>query len=129
MFRTLSPGSIHPPFARYVHGLEVPAGSRLVVCSGQLGVAPDGRVPEGVEDQTDLCFRAIEAILAEAGLGMADIVRLNAYVGAREHLAGYMKIRDRWMTGPPCASTLLIVSGFSRPEFKVEIEALAAAPA
>ena len=126
MFKALNPPSIHPPFARYAHGVEIPAGARLVATSGQLGVAPDGQVPEDVEGQADLCFRAIEAILAEAGMSMGNIVRLNAFVSGREHLPGYMRTRDLWMVGPPVASTLIIVSGFSRPEFKVELEALAA---
>jgi enamine deaminase RidA (YjgF/YER057c/UK114 family) len=37
-----------------------------------------------------------------------------------------MQVRDRMIAEPPPASTLLIVSGFARPEFKVEIEAVAA---
>jgi enamine deaminase RidA (YjgF/YER057c/UK114 family) len=130
--RRLTPESIHPPFARYAHGVEVPAGARLVVCSGQLGVAKDGTVPPDVEGQARLCFRAITAILAESGMGLADLLRLNAYVTGREHMAGYMKVRDEVLgeslgaSAPPPASTLMIVSGFTRPEFKVEIEALAA---
>jgi enamine deaminase RidA (YjgF/YER057c/UK114 family) len=126
MFKALDPKTIHPPFARYAHGLEVPAGARLAVCSGQLGIARDAQVPDDVAGQADLCFQAVVAILAEAGMTLADVVRINAYVSAREHLSDYMRVRDRWMVGPPCASTLMIVSGFSRPEFKVEIEALAA---
>ena len=38
----------------------------------------------------------------------------------------YMAVRDRYMALPPPASTLMIVSGFTRPEFKVEVEAIAA---
>ena len=33
----LLPAAIAPPFARYSHGIAVPAGHRLVACSGQLG--------------------------------------------------------------------------------------------
>jgi len=42
-------------------------------------------------------------------------------------MAGYMKARDAWLAGVPSppASTLLIVSGFTRPEFVVEIEVMA----
>jgi 2-iminobutanoate/2-iminopropanoate deaminase len=124
--RRLAPESIHPPFARYAHGVEVPAGARLVVCSGQLGVAKDGSVPQDVEGQARLCFQAIAAILAEAGMGLSDVVRFNAYVTRREDMAGYMKARDEFVATPPPASTLMIVQGFTRPEFKVEVEALAA---
>jgi enamine deaminase RidA (YjgF/YER057c/UK114 family) len=37
-----------------------------------------------------------------------------------------MKVRDQFVSDPPPASTLMIVKGFARPEFKVEIEAVAA---
>ena len=47
---------------------------------------------------------------------------------AREHLKGYMAVRDQFIGDPPPASTLMIVSGFSRPEFLVEIEVIAAGP-
>lgn len=124
--RRLNPSTIHPPFAAYAHGIEVPAGSRLVFCSGQLGIGADAVVPEGAEAQATLCFKAIGAILAEAGMSLADLVRLNAYVTGREHLAGYMAARDRFVTAPPPASTLMIVSGFTRPAFVVEVEAVAA---
>jgi enamine deaminase RidA (YjgF/YER057c/UK114 family) len=105
----------------------VPAGARLVFCSGQLGVAADDSVPPTVEGQAERCFENIKAILAGAGLGLNDIVRLNAYVTAREHMRPYMAVRDRYVGDPPPASTLVIVSGFTRPEFLVEVEATAAA--
>ncbi|MGY3534010.1 MULTISPECIES: RidA family protein [Bradyrhizobium] len=126
--RALSPPAIRPPFARYSHGVAVPAGHRLVFTSGQLGAGSDGTVPPDSEAQADLCFANIAAILAEDRMTLADIVRLNAYVTAREHMQGYMRSRDRLFPGTPPSSTLMIVSGFSRPEFLVEIEAVAAAP-
>ena len=125
--KPLNPASIAPPFARYSHGMEVPAGHRLAYCSGQLGIAADGTVPEDVRAQADLCFANIAAILAEAGMTLADIVRVNAYVTDRAHMKGYMESRDAHVGAPPPASTLMIVSGFTRPEFKVEIEVVAAA--
>ncbi len=127
MLRSLQPATIQQPFARYSHGVEVAPGARLVLCSGQLGIGANGEVPDTVEGQTELCFENIRAILGEAGLGLAAIVRLNAFVTGREHMAGYMQVRDRYVGDPPPASTLIIVSGFTRPEFLVEVEAIAAA--
>jgi enamine deaminase RidA (YjgF/YER057c/UK114 family) len=124
--RYLIPPSIRPPFARYAHAVEAPAGARLLAISGQLGVDPDDRAPAGAEAQADLCFANIAAILAEAGMGPGDVMRLNAYVTGREHLPGYMAARDRFIADPAPASTLMIVAGFARPEFVVEVEALAA---
>lgn len=128
--RALVPATIRPPFARYAHGVEVPAGYRLVATSGQLGVAPDDTVPEGTRAQADLCFANITAILAEAGMSPGDVVRINAYVTGRGHMPGYMAARDAWLAGVDNlpASTLMVVSGFTRAEFTVEVEVLAAAP-
>lgn len=128
--RTLQPDTIAPPFARYAHGVEVPAGYRLVATSGQLGLAPDGTVPGDPRAQAELCFAACAAILGEARMIPADTIRINAFVTGREHMQGYMEARDAWLadvTRLP-ASTLVIVSGFTRPEFLVEVEVLAAAP-
>jgi 2-iminobutanoate/2-iminopropanoate deaminase len=127
MKRALEPATIRKPFARYSHGVELAAGSRLVLCSGQLGVGADDTIPAGVEAQAELCFENIRAILGEAGLSLSDIVRINAYVTAREYMKGYMDVRDRYVSDPPPASTLMIVAGFTRTEFLVEIEAIAAA--
>lgn len=129
MLRPLQPKSIRAPFARYSHAVEVPPGTRLVFCSGQLGVGADEAVPASVEGQAERCFENIRAILAEAGLALADIVRINAFVTRREDMAGYMAVRDRVVADPPPASTLMIVSGFTRPEFLVEVEVVAAGPA
>lgn len=127
--RRLTPDTIRPPFARYVHGVEIPAQARIVMTSGQLGLKPDDTLPESAEAQAAVCFANITAILADAGMGPADVVRINAFVTDRAHMAGYMAARDAWLaevTDLP-ASTLVIVSGFTRPEFKVEVEVTAAA--
>ncbi|MEQ8701277.1 MAG: RidA family protein [Bauldia litoralis] len=129
MLKPILPQAIRAPFARYSHAIEVAAGSRLLFCSGQLGMEPDDAIPPTVEGQAERCFENIRAILAEARLTMADIVRINAYVTGREHMQGYMAVRDRYTADPPPASTLMIVGGFTRPEFLVEVEVMAAGAA
>ena len=124
--KPVSPKGLAAPLARYSPGIEVPAGARLVFVSGQLGIDADGATPEGAEAQAELCFAAIRAILAEAHMALSDIVRLNAYVTDEAYLADYMRVRDRHVAAPPPASTLMIVKGFSRPQFKVEVECVAA---
>ena len=127
--KMLAPPSIRPPFARYAHGVEVPPAARIVVTSGQLGIAADDSIPDGAEAQARLCLANCAAILAEAGMGPADVIRINAFVTDRQHMAGYMAARDTWLAGVSRlpASTLVIVSGFTRPEFVVEVEVTAAA--
>jgi enamine deaminase RidA (YjgF/YER057c/UK114 family) len=126
--RALSPSSIRPPLARYSHGIAVSAGHRLVFVAGQLGIDRDERIPVDSEAQADLCFANIAAVLAEDAMTMANIVRLSVYVTAREHMEGYRRSRDRQFPGTPPTTTLIVVAGLARPEFVVEIEAIAAAP-
>ena len=128
--KSLSPGAIAPPVARYSHGIELPAGMRVVRVSGQLGLAANGTVPEGSQAQAEICFGNIAQILGEAGMGAGDVFHVSAYVTDRAHMPGYMAARDAFLAAREVlpTSTLLIVSGFTRPEFKVEVEVMAAAP-
>lgn len=127
--KPLTPAGIAPPFARYSHGMEVPPGARWVRTSGQLGMDPSGVVPPGAGRQAAICFGNIDAILSAAGMGRENVVHVQAYVTDRAHMAGYMAARDAWLRGAVAlpTSTLLIVAGFTRPEFVVEIEVVAAA--
>lgn len=126
MNRAIHPTGIRAPFGRYSHGLAVPAGARLVFCSGQLGLKPGDMLPPTVEGQAEVCFQNIAAILAEDGMSLADIVRINAYVTSREDMRAYMSVRDRYVSEPLPASTLMVVAGFTRAEFLVEVEVIAA---
>jgi 2-iminobutanoate/2-iminopropanoate deaminase len=126
MKRSITPASIRPPFARYSHAVEVVAPARLLFASGQLGVAADDTVPDNVEDQAVLCFENIRAILADAGMSFADVVRFAAFVTDRAYFPVYGAVRSHYVDGDAFASTLVIVSGFTRPEFKIEVEVTAA---
>jgi len=126
----LTPTSIAPPFARYSHGVMLPPGQRLIRTSGQLVLSQDGTVPPDVFDQAMICFDNIKAILKAGDMDFDDICHLSAYVTDRAHMAGYMKARDTVLANVPedalPSSTVMIVSGFTRAEFKVEIEVWAA---
>ena len=107
----------------------MPPGHRLLVCSGQLGIAPDASVPDDPAAQAELCFENIAAILASAGMSLDDVVKINTYVTHRAYLQPYMTVRDRHFAAEPPASTLMIVTGFANRAFKIEIEVIAAKPA
>ena len=127
--KSLNPPSIAPPFARYSHGVELPPNARVVRTSGQLGLAADGTIPEGAEAQAAICFDNITHILAETGMNARDVFHVAAFVTDRSHMAGYMAARDDFLAQVQNlpTSTLVIVSGFTRPEFVVEVEVWAAA--
>jgi enamine deaminase RidA (YjgF/YER057c/UK114 family) len=126
MLRRITPAAIHRPLANYCHATEVPPDARWLYLSGQVGIRPDGQIPTSFEAQAEACFESIGAILAEAGMSPADLVRLNTYLVDPADLAAYMTVRDRHVGRPPPASTLLVVQALARPQFKIEIEAIAA---
>jgi enamine deaminase RidA (YjgF/YER057c/UK114 family) len=126
MNRVVNPETIRAPFARYSHGVLVPHDAQLLVTSGQLGVEADDTVPDTIEEQAVLCFENIKAILEAAGMTFDDVVRFNGYVTDRAHFPVVGAVRSRYVKGDHFASTLVIVGGFTRPEFMVEIEVTAA---
>ena len=126
MLKTLKPAAVAPPFSAYSHAVEAPAGARFLYVSGQLGVAPDGTVASDFAGQANQAFLNVMAILKEAGMGPADIVRVNTYLTDSNDIAGYRAIRDSHMSGHEAASTMLVISALAQPHFKIEVEAVAA---
>ena len=126
---TISPQSIAPPFGLYSQAVVFSDPSHWLVTSGQLGItiaSKGSAIPESALEQSRLCFSYIGQILSEAGMASNNVVRIGAYVTERAYFKDYMKARDEFVTSDLPVSTLIIVSGFTRPEFKVEVEVLAA---
>lgn len=117
------------PAAGYNHVVSIPAGNRLVWTSGQVPVAPDGTpAPEGDwEAQTRQVMRNIGAALEAANAGWNDVVKLTIFVVDTEALDVVRRVRDEFVnTEMPPTSSLVRVAGLIRPEFLLEIEAVAA---
>ncbi len=114
------------PVAAYSIGYKVSGGS-LILLAGMVAVDAGGNtVGEGdIGAQTKQVFGNIRGALEAAGAGMDDIVRLTVYLTGREDFPGHMKVRGGILTDPFPASTLLIVSGLARPEWLIEIDAVA----
>ena len=126
MITPLRPATIRPPYAVYSHGVLAPPNAQLLFASGQLGVSHDDVIPDGIEEQAILCFENIKAILAAADFGFEHVVRFSAFVTDRAYFPIYGAVRSRYVQGDAFASTLLIVSGFTLPQFKIEVEVTAA---
>ena len=126
MLTSRNPTTIAPPFSPYSHAVEAPPGARWLYISGQVGVRPDGSLAEGPAAQIEQTWRNILAILDDAGMSPADLVRVNGYLIQKEHVTLYRDVRDAMLDGARPASTLLFISGLAHPEWLVEIEAVAA---
>lgn len=121
-----NPPGIAGPFATYSHGIELEGPHRFLFGAGQTGVAGDGRVGEDIEEQTRLVWDNIRAVLAAAGMEIADIVQLNMLLVDRADYAQAAAIREEVLDGHRPASTLMYVAGLARPEWLIEIDFIAA---
>jgi enamine deaminase RidA (YjgF/YER057c/UK114 family) len=127
MVTRYNPDSIAPPFSNYAHGLEAPGAARWLYISGQVGVTPDGALAEGAEAQMEQAWRNLLVILADAGMGPEHLVKVTSLLTRREDIVLSRQVRERMLGGVQTAATLAIVAGLARPEWLVEIEAVAAA--
>lgn len=113
-------------FKTFNYAPAVAAGGLLFV-AGQIGIRADGTVPESVEEQIDLAFQRLGAILAEAGLDFGDLVELVTYhVDVDKQLVAFRGIKDRYIKENPPAWTILGVAALARPTLLIEIKAVAA---
>jgi enamine deaminase RidA (YjgF/YER057c/UK114 family) len=108
------------------HGVEVPAGARLMFTNGQVGIKPDGVTPEATADQAEVIFGRLKAILEAANMTLGDVVRFDVYLTDRTDVKTFVEVRDRIMLDHKPGATLLVIKGLARPELKIEIEAVAA---
>ncbi len=119
--RHLSTDTAPKPFSRYSQAVEVAAGSRLILVSGQVGVGLDGALADSEEAQHETAWRNVLAILAAEGLGPRDIASVEVYITNPGAVGLYREVRDRMLEGAAPASTLLIVAGLADARWKVEI--------
>lgn len=121
----LNPPTVHVPVGNYTHTAVVPAGTELVFISGQVGIRPDGSVPESFAEQTETVFANLRACLAAHGLEMDSVVKINAYLVAGHDVQAMRAVRARYFGAHKPASTAVFVPALVSPELLLEVEAIA----
>jgi enamine deaminase RidA (YjgF/YER057c/UK114 family) len=116
----------------YSQIVEVSAG-RMIFIAGQTAVNADGHVV-GKYDfaaQAEQVFHNLAIALQASGCTAANLVKLTVFLTDMENLARYREARNRFFASvtPPAAPavTLVEVSKLYGRDFKIEIEAIAAA--
>jgi enamine deaminase RidA (YjgF/YER057c/UK114 family) len=98
-------------------------GNQIVV-AGTAPIEPDGSTtPGGVAEQMERCCAIVAKAIADLDGDISDTVRNCIYLTDRADFAAVAEIHGRWFGGAKPATTTLIVSGFIKPEWLVEIEA------
>ncbi len=127
--QVIEPVGVYPPTADFSQAIRV-SGGDLVFVSGIVGMRPDGSMPDGAREQVELAFANLAKVLDAAGATTADVVKVNVFVRDDFRLVrdDVREIRARYFTHDFPVSTLVQVAGFAGPEYRFEIEAIAAVP-
>jgi enamine deaminase RidA (YjgF/YER057c/UK114 family) len=82
-------------------------------------------MPEDVADQARNIARTFVAVLAEAGAGLADVVRLQTFVTSPDYCEPALRVQGEIFGEIRPAASIYVVNALLRPEMKIEIEATA----
>lgn len=120
-----NPPTLHKPMG-YTHVVEA-APRRTVYVSGQVAFDQNGALvgPGDLKAQTEQVFRNLEAALASCGATLEDVAKITVYMLDATQIQVYRDVRDRHFTRSLPASTLVQVVRLARPEWLIEIEAIA----
>ena len=110
----------------YSDGVEAQSSARWVFTAGTPGLMADGSYPQGITAQAEQAWKNVLAILAQAGMGVKDLVKVTHYLVREADIKDYVAVRARYLGDARPASMLLVVPGLVKPEILVEIEAIAA---
>jgi reactive intermediate/imine deaminase len=122
---------INPPSLPTVPGYSqvvTVTGGDLIFIAGQVSLDASGAVV-GAGDfaaQARQTFQNLMGALAAAGASATSVIKLTTFVTDMSQLATFRAVRDQFLDPAHLpASTLVQVSRLFRPEFLIEIEAIA----
>jgi 2-iminobutanoate/2-iminopropanoate deaminase len=121
-----------PPAGLYSHAAVVENPGRLIAVAGQLAVNESG-TPVGVDDfatQFRTVFSNLGAVLEAASTRWSQVLKFTTYLTDPDDVPNFYGERERlfaelYPDGAYPPNTLLVVARLVRPEFLLEVEALA----
>jgi enamine deaminase RidA (YjgF/YER057c/UK114 family) len=103
-----------------------------VYLRGQIGQDLDTSESVGIGDvaaQAEQAMANIDLLLKEAGSRLEHVVKVTVYLVDPRYREAVYRVMGKWLKGVYPVSTGLVVSALARPEWLVEIEAVAVIPA
>jgi enamine deaminase RidA (YjgF/YER057c/UK114 family) len=133
VIRRLSAAPGVAPGRGFAHAVS--AASPLAFISGQLALDAEGTLvgPGDLAAQTRQALANLHAILRELGADWPDVVRFGWYLLDASAVQVIRDVRDEMIRPalgdrPNPASSLVQVAALVRPEFLIEVDAVAALP-
>ena len=125
MKRLINPAGIAKPASSYNHAVLVERPERTLFMSGQLGERTDGSISEDFSEQARQIWVNIGALLAEAGMEIADLVKVVSYIVGEQHIQPYVSVHREIVGAHRPPWTLVLVAGLGSSRYLVEVEAVA----
>lgn len=110
----------------YSDALEIAPNQRWLFTSGTPGHSASGEVPAGITAQAEIAWTHVMTMLERAGMTKHDLVKVSHYLTRESDIKDYIKVRSKFLGDVKPASMFLIVPALVKPEYLVEIEAIAA---
>lgn len=126
--RYSNPDSVHEPLGPYSHTVTTPAGAETIYIAGQIGIARDGSVGSTIAEQANQAFANLVAVLKAHELDVTSVAKLTVFMVAGHDGDAVRQARLKHFGPVAPASTTLYVSQLVRPEWLVEVEAIAVKP-
>lgn len=120
-----NPENIHQPVAPYVHQIEVTGPHRWLTLSGQIGMQPDGTIPEDAVAQLKIALENIRKNLENANMEVRDITKLVFYLVGDMEASQRKEVISNFLGDHLPCTTLIYVVALATPSLKVEIDAWA----
>lgn len=122
----INPPTISAPLGHYTNGILVPKDHEWLYIAGQVGVNAQGITAASFEEQAELCWSNLLAVLDAAGMGIENLVKTTVLLCEASDMAAFGAVRNKVLGSHKPASTVLVVKALAKPEWQVEIEAVAA---
>ena len=116
-----------PPVNGYSHAVGF--DGQMVVISGQVPLDEHGQLVgrDDAEAQARQVLTNLSTALAAAGTDLDHVVKITMFLTDLADLEACRRVRNEFISPDrPPASSAVIVSGLVNPEFRIEVEALAA---
>lgn len=123
MPRAINPRRMASPPARHSHAIVHQSRAHRLVISGQIGLRPDGTMPNDLEQQMLAAWDNINAILSEAGMIVSDLVKVSVFVTVPQSVLVHRAVLERVLGGHAPTVNYMEINALAQPEYLVAIEA------